>query len=42
LGFGLLGACEDGIGDINDTPGSWGHLAAVCPPYLVFWWKRTG
>jgi len=42
LGFRLLGAWEDGVGDIHDTPGSWGHLTAVCPPYLVFWWQRVG
>ena len=41
LGLTLLGAWEDGVGNINDPPGSWGHLTAVCPPYLVFWWQRT-
>ena len=39
LGFTLLGAWEDGVGDANDRPGSWGHFTAVCPPYLVFWWQ---
>ena len=38
-GFKLLGAWEDGVGDANDRPGSWGHFTAVCPPYLVFWWQ---
>jgi SAM-dependent methyltransferase len=42
LGFRLLGAWEDGIGNIGDTPGSWGHFTAVCPPYLKFWWKLEG
>jgi ubiquinone/menaquinone biosynthesis C-methylase UbiE len=41
LGFRLLGAWEDEVGDIHAPPGSWSHFTAVCPQYLVFWWQLS-
>ena len=39
-GFEVLGAWEDGNGDIEAEPGTWRHFEAVAPPWLIFWARR--
>ena len=32
---------EERTGRADAAPGTWDHLQAVAPPYLVFWARKT-
>ena len=40
-GFTILDGREEMTGRADAPPGTWDHLQAVAPPYLVFWARKT-